>query len=275
MKLHRLTFAPRLFCHRFLFTQMSKLSPKDKFLDLSDYGRPLAVIFANQLKNTRFTPVHVTLLFGISGLIGIYCILENHYYLAGFFLILKSIIDAADGELSRIKNTPSYTGRYLDSIFDIVLNFCILMTICYVSNTSFLYTFLAFFCIQLQGTLYNYYYVILRNISIGGDSTSKIFEHKSPRAFEGENQKTVNILFTIFYVLYGLFDKIIHILDSDAYKSRKFPNWFMTLVSIYGLGFQLLIIALMLSLNIIEIIVPFFVFYSVFIFIIIGIRKRL
>jgi phosphatidylglycerophosphate synthase len=274
MTLYHITFAPRLFCRCILFTQMSKLAPKDKFLDLSDYGRPLAVVFANQLKNTRFTPVHVTLLFGISGLTAIYCILENHYYLAGFFLILKSIIDAADGELSRIKNTPSYTGRYLDSIFDIVLNFLILMTICYVSNTSFLYAFLAFFCVQLQGTLYNHYYVILRNISVGGDSTSKIFEHKSPRAFDGENQKTVNTLFTVFYVLYGLFDKIIHILDSDAYKSKRFPNWFMTLVSIYGLGFQLLIIAIMLSLNLVEFIVPFFVFYSLFIFVIIGIRKQ-
>jgi phosphatidylglycerophosphate synthase len=276
MTLHRLTFVPRLYCRHFLcLRKMSKLAPKDKFLDLSDYGRPLAVVFANQLKNTQFTPIHVTLLFGISGLIAIYCILGNHYYLAGFFLILKSIIDAADGELSRIKNTPSYTGRYLDSVFDIILNFCFLMAICYVSNTSFLYTLLAFFCIQLQGTLYNHYYVILRNISVGGDSTSNIFEHTSPRAFEGENQKTVDILFIIFYTLYGMFDKIIHRLDSDAHKSKTFPNWFMTLVSIYGLGFQLLIIAILLSLNLIKFIIPFFIVYSIFIFVIIGIRKQL
>ena len=102
---------------------MSKLSAQDKFLDLSDYGRPIGKLFANQLKNTRFTPIHVTLLFGISGLIAIYCILQNQYFLASFFIILKSIIDAADGELARIKNTPSYVGRYLDSVFDIVLNF--------------------------------------------------------------------------------------------------------------------------------------------------------
>ena len=35
---------------------------------------------------------------------------------------MKSILDAADGELARIKMTPSYSGRYLDSIFDILLN---------------------------------------------------------------------------------------------------------------------------------------------------------
>lgn len=142
---------------------MSKLAAEDKFLDLSDYGRPIGKLIANKLKNTRFTPIHVTLLFGVSGLIAIYCILQNHYFLASFFIILKSIIDAADGELARIKNTPSYVGRYLDSVFDIILNFLFFMTIFYVSKTSFWMTILAFFCIQLQGTLYNYYYVILRN----------------------------------------------------------------------------------------------------------------
>ena len=252
---------------------MSKLAAEDKFLDLSDYGRPIGKWFANQLKNTRFTPIHVTLLFGISGLIAIYFIFQNHYFWAGFFIIIKSIIDAADGELARIKNTPSYTGRYLDSVFDIVLNFLILMTICYVSKTSFWMTVFAFFCIQLQGTLYNYYYVILRNKLTGGDATSKIFEYKSPRALPGETQKSVDVLFKIYLVVYGVFDKIIHALDSDAYRVKTLPNWFMTFVSLYGLGFQLLLIAIMLPMNWIEYIIPFFIFYTLFIFVLISIRK--
>jgi hypothetical protein len=252
---------------------MSKLAAEDKFVDLSDYGRPIGKWFANQLKNTRFTPIHVTLLFGVSGLIAIYFILKSHYFLAGFFIILKSIIDAADGELARLKNTPSYVGRYLDSIFDIILNFMFLMAICHVSKTSFWLTFIAFIGIQLQGTLYNYYYVILRNKSVGGDSTSKIFEYKSPRALPGETQKSVDVLFNIYILVYGGFDKIIHVLDSDAYKVKTFPNWFMTLLSIYGLGFQLLIIAVMLPMNWIEYIIPFFIVYTIFIFVLIRIRK--
>jgi hypothetical protein len=252
---------------------MSKLAAQDTFLDLSDYGRPFAKWFANRLKNTQFTPIHITLLFGISGLLASYCILQNQYFFAAFFIILKSIIDAADGELARVKNTPSYTGRYLDSVFDIILNFIFLMCICYVSETPFWLTLIAFFCIQLQGTLYNYYYVILRNKSEGGDKTSQIFEYKSPKALPGENQKSVDILFLIYTIVYGVFDKIIHFLDQDAYKLKTFPNWFMTLLSIYGLGFQLLIIAVMLPLNLIEYIVPFFILYSVFLFVFIAIRK--
>ena len=252
---------------------MSKLAAQDKFLDLSDYGRPFGKFLAKQLKNTRFTPVHVTILFGISGLIAIYCILSNHYFLAGIFIILKSGIDAADGELARLKNKPSYFGRYLDSIFDIVLNFLILMTICYISKTTIWFTILAFIGIQLQGTLYNYYYVILRNKSLGGDSTSKVFEYKTPKALPGETQKSVNILFKIYTIVYGGFDIIIHLLDQDAYKIKTFPNWFMTLLSLYGLGFQLLIIALMLPLGWVEFIIPFFIVYSILLFVLIGIRK--
>jgi hypothetical protein len=71
---------------------MSKLAANDKFLDLSDYGRPLAVIFANQLKNTRFTPIHVTLLFGFSGIIAVYCILSEYYFLASIFINKKYTI---------------------------------------------------------------------------------------------------------------------------------------------------------------------------------------
>nr|WP_315178120.1 CDP-alcohol phosphatidyltransferase family protein [uncultured Flavobacterium sp.] len=252
---------------------MSKLAAQDKFLDLSDYGRPFGKFLANKLKNTRFTPIHVTLLFGVSGLIAIYCILQGSYYFASFFIILKSGIDAADGELARLKNTPSYTGRYLDSVFDIILNFLFLMTICYVSQTSFWFTVLAFIGIQLQGTLYNYYYVILRNKSVGGDTTSKIFEYKSPKALPGETQKSVDILFRIYTIVYGTFDKIIHALDQEAYKVKTFPNWFMTVLSIYGLGFQLLIIAVMLPMDLIEYIIPFFIIYTALIFVIIGIRK--
>ena len=254
---------------------MSKLSTQDKFIDLSDYGRPFGKLIANSLKNTSFTPIHVTLAFGISGLIAIACILNGNYFFASFFIILKSIIDAADGELARLKNKPSYTGRYLDSVFDILLNFMFFMTICYVSETTIWFTILGFIGIQLQGTLYNYYYVILRNKSIGGDSTSKIFEYKSPKALPGETQKSVDILFKIYTLVYGIFDKIIHFLDSDAYKVKTFPNWFMTLLSIYGLGFQLLIIAVMIPLNLIEYIVPFFIVYTLLIFVIIGIRKTL
>ena len=115
---------------------MSKLPKEYQFIDLSDYGRPIAKIIANSLKNTTITPIHDTIGFVISGLIAIFCILYHYYWAAAFFLVLKSILDAADGELARIKNQPSYTGRYLDSVSDIILNLLIMVAIWFVTEGS-------------------------------------------------------------------------------------------------------------------------------------------
>ena len=115
---------------------MAKLPKQYQFLDLSDYGRTAGNWIANQLKNTRATPIHVTSLFIVSGCIAIWCMLNGHYKTAAFFIILKSILDAADGELSRLKNTPSYTGRYYDSIADFVLNFCFLLAFWFSLTSS-------------------------------------------------------------------------------------------------------------------------------------------
>lgn len=252
---------------------MSKLRTEDQFIDLSDYGRFFGKFLAKSLQHTRFTPIHVTLLFGICGLLAIFSMLKGYYILAGFLLLLKSGIDAADGELARLKKTPSYSGRYLDSVFDFVLNFLFLSTITYLTQSSYLLLLLAFFGMQLQGTLYNYYYVILRNRSVGGDSTSKIFEKKTPKALPGESQQTVNVLFIIYLIFYGVFDKIIYFLDADAYRVKHFPNWFMTVLSIYGLGFQLLLIAVMLNSSLMGFILPTFVILILPIFIFIIYRK--
>jgi len=201
--------------------------------------------------------------------------LEGLYMLSAIFLLLKSVLDAADGELSRIKGTPSHTGRYLDSIFDIILNLLIFLAISSITDINLGLTLLAFFCIQFQGTLYNYYYVILRNKRKGGDGTSRIFENKAPRAFPNESQKSVKVYFAIFYFLYSVFDKGIYLLDPEAPKVRSLPAWFMTMVSIYGLGFQLLIIGIMLSIGFIAYIIPFFICYSILLCVFTQIRIKL
>ena len=114
---------------------MSKLPKEHKFVDLSDYGRQVAKLIAQSLESTCFTPIHVTLLFVVSGLIALMFMLFGWYSAAGIFLVLKSILDAADGELARIKDTPSYTGRFLDSISDIILNLLIFSVIVWISDT--------------------------------------------------------------------------------------------------------------------------------------------
>ncbi len=253
---------------------MSKLPKAHKFIDLSDYGRPIARLISTALKDTRFTPIDVTIWFIISGLIAVVCILNGYYWMAAFFLIFKSILDAADGELARMKETPSYTGRYLDSVADFILNAIIFLALWYITDANIWHSILAFLGIQLQGTLYNYYYVILRN-RFDGDTTSRVFEDTTPIAMQGESQKNVNLLFRLYKILYGSFDKTIYFLDQNAAKGKVLPKWLMTFISTFGLGFQLLIIAIMLVAGLKDSIIPFFIGYSAMVFIFIAIRKLL
>lgn len=251
---------------------MPKLPKQYQFIDLSDYGRPVARLIANGVKNTSVTPIDVTIWFIISGLLACYCIVQEYFWWAAFFLIFKSILDAADGELARVNQKPSYTGRYLDSVADIFLNALFILSIWFVSETNIWIAIAAFLGIQFQGTLYNYYYVILRN-KLDGDKTSRVFETKTPVAFEGETQENVNILFRLYKLLYGPFDRTIYALDKQAYRGKIFPNWLMSSVSTFGLGFQLLIMAVMLVLGLKNFILPFFLAYSLMIFAFVGIRK--
>ena len=251
---------------------MAKLPKKYQFIDLSDYGRKPGHWIASRLQHTNLTAIHVTTMFIITGLIAIGFLLNGYLMTSAFFIILKSILDAADGELSRLKKNPSYVGRYYDSIADLVLNFCFLLSFWYLTDISIIFMLIAFLGIQLQGTLYNFYYVILRN-SVEGDTTSRVIENTNPKAFKGESQSRVNLFYKIYNILYICFDKSMYYMDENARFSQPFPKWFMTLISLYGLGFQLLLMALMLVFKLQSFVIPFFIGYSVLIILFISIRK--
>jgi len=251
---------------------MSKLPSDQQFIDLSDYGRPFGRQIAYWLRDTRLTPVHVTLGFVLAGLIAVGCILKGYYWAAVLFLLLKSVLDAADGELARVKNTPSYTGRFLDSLSDMGINLLIIWSIWKITDAPTWMAFLAFFGLQLQGTLYNYYYAILRKRR-NGDITSRIFETQIPKALTGEDQRRVTFLFKAYRLCYGIFDKLIYALDREAASATRLPNWLMTAVSTFGLGFQLLLIGLLLVLGLESYIFAFFIGYSLFILVFIALRR--
>ena len=79
----------------------------------------------------------------------------------------------------------------------------------------------------------------------------------------------------MYTVCYGVFDKAIYQMDKHAEDGEHYPKWFMTAVSSFGLGFQLLIIAVMLCLGWAEAIIPFFIGYSVLIVVFILIRRNI
>ncbi len=229
---------------------MTKLPENKKFLDLSDYARPIARIFVNAAINTKINSYHFTYLFLIVGLLASYLIcIEKYPFIASVLILLKSALDASDGEIARRRNEPSMVGRYLDSIFDLVVNVALFFSIAFVYSETWLLVIFSLISYQLQGSIFNYYYLIKR-YQVNGDKTSRIFEKEEPKPFKRDNVFLLKILHKIYLFSYAWQDYLVHKLDRNAINTKELPNWFLTFVSIFGLGFQLLIIAVFITLNI-------------------------
>ena len=65
----------------------------------------------------------------------------------------------------------------------------------------------------------------------------------------------------------------MYLMDKDAKQSPLFPKWFMTLISSYGLGFQLLVMAIMLSFKLQNFVILFFICYSVLLLVFVGLKQ--
>ena len=253
---------------------MPKL-PKDKrFIDLSDYARPFALILVKLLFPTKIGAYSLTFAFLIVGVFASVLIYLNKWLdFAALLLIVKSMLDAADGEMARQRNMPSLVGRYFDSISDFIVNLFLFFSLAITFNINIFVALISLIAFQLQGSVYNYYYLIKR-YQAGGDRTSRIFEKEEPKPYPRDNPQLLKLLHKIYLIIYGWQDSLIHKLDSKAITTKELPNWFLTLVSIFGLGFQLLIIAAMVFHRKHEMVISFFLVpYSVLALATIFIRK--
>ena len=104
---------------------MSKLPEAFQFLDLSDYGRPMARRLVQWLLPTPVGVLTLTWAFTFVGVLAVIFIFREQWVLAGLCLPLKSLLDAADGEMARARQRPSYVGRYLDTVNDGWINFAL------------------------------------------------------------------------------------------------------------------------------------------------------
>ena len=240
---------------------MSKLPTAHRFLDLSDFSRPVAVWLVGTLRGTHVTSIQLTLAFFVAGAASIACIVAGQYVVAAVLLMLKNTLDAADGEMARVRQRPSHTGRYLDSVFDFLINLGVVGALYVVTEASLLVAVLAFLSLEFQGTIYNYYYLNQRRL-LGGDTTSSINEFERPQAFPYENARTVAVLHRLYVLCYGAFDRLMLAIEGERTIREPLPNGFMTAVSTMGLGFQLLVIALGLILPVTDLVLPFLLVYG-------------
>ncbi len=253
---------------------MDKLPPSEKFFDFSDYSRPFSRLLVKAVIHSKLTPIFFTtisLLCGITSAILIY--LNKLSLLTVILILLKSFFDAVDGELARSRNRPSYVGRFYDSVSDFFVNVLIFLSLFLRFEISPVKFVVAVILFHLQGSVYNYYYVLKRH-KAGGDKTSKIDERKIENIYPYDNPFWFRIFHTLYIWIYSWQDWIIHKIDSDAERLSNIPNSFMTIVSLLGLGTQLLLIAFFVLLGYEKLLIDFFIYvYSFVTILVILVRK--
>ncbi|MGI9331317.1 MAG: CDP-alcohol phosphatidyltransferase family protein [Gammaproteobacteria bacterium] len=232
-------------------TSMEKLPEGSRFIDLSDYGRPLALHLVRFLvPYTSITAITVTLAATVAGLIAAVLIWNGLWLIpAALLLPLKSMLDAADGSLARARNTPSQVGRFLDSFCDFFVHLALFIAIAHFTGQSYLYAAAAFFLAIFQVSVCNYYYVIKRHAA-AGDCTSEIDQRELPKPFPPDNPSAMKFLHRAYLVLYWWQDRLVYHLDPAATQGGAgLTPAFMTAVSPLAMGFQLLLIGVLITLN--------------------------
>ena len=213
-------------------------------IDVSDWGRPIARFFANRLKDTPVSVIMVTNFHLFASIFCAWLILQEMILEGCIILVIKGVIDAVDGELARIRETPSHVGRYWDTVADTIGLILVMCAFGHFLDWSYMLTGCLIFAILFQYSLFNHFSIRARMIG-AGDTTSRIDEKICPVAQPWEKQKHVNFFHKIYLIGFSWQDQIIDALAGKGSESLSFE---LTMSSLLGYGFQSILI-LILAFN--------------------------
>ena len=119
------------------FSQWRKPTPTTE-LTVSWFYRPLAHLVVLALMPLRVPPPAVVLAGATAGIASAVELARGDYVLAAALLVLKTVLDGADGALARASGRITAFGRYLDSECDLLVNAALFAAIGYATGRWFL-----------------------------------------------------------------------------------------------------------------------------------------
>jgi len=246
-----------------------KVPESARFVDLSDYARPLAAWIARRLRDTSVVAADVTVVWGVIGIVAAFCYATGgyRYALLGAALIqVKNILDAVDGSLARLQVRPSRVGRFLDSIGDAIIGAAIYLALAIAVARERPIAYAAALAAAtlvlslLQGSVFNYYQVRYRQRR-GGDRTSLVKERLTEydRVYYEDRPLALGLLrqlIAAYNWIYGWQDVLVQRLDrwaaaplvacgrQETAETLRDDRRLLTVLSALGPGMQILILDL-------------------------------
>ena len=117
----------------------------------------------------------------------------------------------------------------MDSVFDFIVNLSLFLAIALQFELPFWLMAVALLLFQIQGSVFNYYYLVKR-YQVRGDRTSRIFEIEEPQPLKKDNPTLLKFFHKMYLLIYVWQDYLIYNLDKGAIKTKELPGWFLSIV---------------------------------------------
>jgi phosphatidylglycerophosphate synthase len=221
--------------------------------------RPIAHLFVRLVYRTPITPNQVTMASiavgivaaAVYGAAAIYRAADPFLVpVAGLCVTVKDLLDSADGQLARAKAMYSRTGRFLDSLGDIFVNFVVFGAISLVlyrstgSSWYFLAGIAGFLGISLRVSYHVFYQTSFLHLQSAYEF-NRISEEIQRKDLEGDPGALR--LQRMFLFFYGWQDELMKRIDqwsSDGVPPSQVNQWYgdrlaLRLSGFLGLGTEL------------------------------------
>lgn len=223
--------------------------------------RPLAGLVVRAVYATPITPNFLTISATAVG-VGAALLYTRGTFIAtvaaGLCLLMKDVLDSADGQLARAQDLYSRTGRFLDSIGDFVVNLLVFGAIGYVLSQSFgpsavLLALACFWGTTLRVSYHVFYHASYLHLHRAYE-TNRIIEEVREEDRRG-NAITLTLQ-RIFQGIYGWQDRLMVCIDGWCRRDKTLSDadWFankigLRLSGLIGLGSELFLLTLCSLIN--------------------------
>ncbi|MGL4722619.1 MAG: CDP-alcohol phosphatidyltransferase family protein [Desulfovibrionaceae bacterium] len=145
------------------------------------------------------TPIHITLIGFLLGMLAPLFIYMHFYTVAFFFIIINRICDALDGNLAQYRKTQSFAGAFLDIVLDFIFYASIPFAFGFTGTKIYAYfSLLCLFSIFLSAVAFLAFSILATKSSL----TNPEYAKKSFYYMSGMIEGTETILYLLFITLF-------------------------------------------------------------------------
>ena len=200
--------------------------------------RPLSSVLVPILARLPMSPPTVVLANAATGLLAALVLARGELAWAAVLLQVKTLLDNCDGQLARATGRVTLTGRYLDTIADLVVNACLFMALAVVTGEPLL-ALAAFVALTL--------------ILAADFNVTELYREANGRPTPqpvATGSRAERILASIYSVVFAPLDRLARGLASRRFDGRGgYDSFTVTALANLGLSTQLLVLGVCLVLD--------------------------